>query len=80
MASSKKNPSMLIEKILRNKIMDCKYWKQHCFYLTAKTLIDKAVELRSFGGTYSPFHHPTPFACLLLKLLQLQPEDEIIAM
>jgi hypothetical protein len=43
----------------------------------AETLIDKAIELNSIGGVYGN-QRPTHFLCLLLKLLQIQPEKEIL--
>lgn len=58
-------PQNLIEKIMRNRIYSYMYWKEQCFGLTAETLV---------GGN----QQPTPFLCLLLKMLQLQPELEII--
>ena len=98
----------LVEKILRSKIYNTMYWKEHCFALTAEALVDKAVDLRFVGGTYGGQVHsscqislgnylmapliyelaglrhigtsalcrgrPTEFMCLMLKLLQLQPE------
>ena len=67
-----------MEKILRTKVWQSMYWKEHCFGLTAETLVDKAVELNHCGGTYGGARKPTNFMCLLLKLLQLQPEKEII--
>ncbi len=30
------------------------------------------------GGTYGGARSPTPFMCLLLKMLQLQPEKDIV--
>ncbi len=42
----------LIEKILRMKIYSSMYWKEHCFALTAESLVDKAVDLKFVGGTY----------------------------
>lgn len=36
------------------------------------------MELRYFGGIYAGNVKPTPFLCLTLKLLQLQPEKDII--
>ena len=30
------NPQYLIEKIIRSRIYDCKYWKEECFALTGK--------------------------------------------
>jgi len=71
------NPQHLVEKITRSRIYDSAYWKEHCFALTAETLIDKAIELKYIGGVYSNLK-PTEFICLLLKLLQIQPEKEIL--
>ena len=125
----------LVEKIVRSKIYDCQYWKEHCFGLTAESLIDKAVALRSAGGpapqnimsaftitrgcnrlaagqsrclfpsqlqyvlalppflqtgalslaldvdaggTFGGARKPCEFMCLTLKLLQLQPDKDII--
>eukprot|EP00602_Paraphysomonas_sp_CaronLab_P008680 CAMPEP_0185036274 /NCGR_PEP_ID=MMETSP1103-20130426/29004_1 /TAXON_ID=36769 /ORGANISM="Paraphysomonas bandaiensis, Strain Caron Lab Isolate" /LENGTH=520 /DNA_ID=CAMNT_0027573759 /DNA_START=77 /DNA_END=1639 /DNA_ORIENTATION=+ len=72
------NPQNLIEKITRLKIYNCNYWKEHCFGLTAETIVDKAIALKYCGGTYAGNVKPTPFLCLALKLLQLQPEKEIV--
>jgi pre-mRNA-splicing factor 38A len=44
---------------------------------TAETIIDKAIVLHAIGGVYER-QTPTPFICLLLRLLQLQPEKEIL--
>ncbi|KAI5812392.1 PRP38 family-domain-containing protein [Pyronema omphalodes] len=71
------NPLLLVEKIIRDRILDSLYWKELCFGLNAATLLDRATELTYLGGTYSN-QKPTPFICLLLKLLQLQPEKPII--
>lgn len=46
-------------------------------YLSAESLIDKAIELQTIGGVYGN-QRPTHFMCLLLKLLQIQPEKEIL--
>jgi pre-mRNA-splicing factor 38A len=45
--------------------------------LTAESVIDKALELPYIGGTYANTR-PTAFLCLTLKLLQIQPDKEII--
>ena len=82
--------------MIRNRIYEASYWKEHCFALTgesltlrglfecfshvhvsAESLIDKALELKSIGGVYGN-QKPTEFLCLLLKLLQIQPEKEIL--
>jgi len=82
-----------VETVIRNRIYESTYWKEHCFALTgisiprlvsfsckillAESLIDKAIEVRFIGGVYGN-QRPTEFLCLLLKLLQIQPEKEIL--
>lgn len=36
------------------------------------------MELKSIGGIYGGNVKPTPFLCLILKMLQIQPEKDII--
>ncbi|KAG0344014.1 hypothetical protein BG004_004821 [Podila humilis] len=71
------DPQFLIEKILRTRIYECSYWKEQCFGLTESSIIEKAYTLTSIGGQYGN-QKPTEFICLVLKLLQLQPRDEIV--
>lgn len=68
----------LIDQIVRNKVFNCRYWKEECFGLTAVTLVDKAVSLECVGTTYSGTSKPTPFLCLLMKILQINPEKSIV--
>ncbi|XP_067002560.2 pre-mRNA-splicing factor 38A [Anabrus simplex] len=72
------NPQYLVEKIIRSRIYDCKYWKEECFALSAELLVDKAMELRFIGGVHGGNIKPTPFLCLVLKMLQIQPEKDIV--
>uniref|UniRef100_A0A803KNW5 Pre-mRNA-splicing factor 38 n=1 Tax=Chenopodium quinoa TaxID=63459 RepID=A0A803KNW5_CHEQI len=72
------NPQNLVEKIVRTKIYQNTYWKEQCFGLTAETLVDKAMELDHIGGTYGGNRKPTPFMCLVMKMLQIQPEKDIV--
>ncbi|KAL3814656.1 hypothetical protein ACJIZ3_015924 [Penstemon smallii] len=72
------NPQNLVEKILRTKIYQNTYWKEQCFGLTAETLVDKAMELDHLGGTHGGNRKPTPFMCLVTKMLQIQPDKEIV--
>lgn len=64
-------PQNLMEKIVRNKIYQTTYWKEHCFGLSAEALVDKAVDLKAAGGCSGGFGKPTPFLCLVLKMLQV---------
>ncbi|KAB5584356.1 hypothetical protein PHYPO_G00106500 [Pangasianodon hypophthalmus] len=72
------NPQYLVEKIIRTRIYESKYWKEECFGLTAELVVDKAMELKYIGGVYGGNIKPTPFLCLTLKMLQIQPEKDII--
>eukprot|EP01130_Rhizamoeba_saxonica_P000787 TRINITY_DN10701_c0_g1_i1.p1 TRINITY_DN10701_c0_g1~~TRINITY_DN10701_c0_g1_i1.p1 ORF type:complete len:431 (-),score=84.28 TRINITY_DN10701_c0_g1_i1:15-1286(-) len=71
------DPSNLIEKIVRSRIFASPYWNEECHDLTIETIIDKAMDLKALGGTYGGNKKASPFLCLLLKMLQLQPEKEI---
>jgi len=72
------DPQFLIEKILRMKIYDSQYYKEHCFALTAETMVDKAVDLQYVGGSFGGNRKPTQFMCLMLKMLMIQPEKDIV--
>ena len=74
----KKNPQSLIDQFIRDKIYKSSYWREQLFGANAETILDKATELRCIGGVYSKNRLPCEFICLLLKMLQIQPEQEII--
>ncbi|KAM5576989.1 hypothetical protein ABKV19_007702 [Rosa sericea] len=44
----------------------------------AETLVDKAMELDHIGGTFAGNRKLTLFMCLVMKLLQIQPEKEMV--
>lgn len=46
--------------------------------LAAELLVDRAMELDHVGGHYSSNIKPTPFICLVLKMLQIQPSKDIV--
>jgi pre-mRNA-splicing factor 38A len=72
------DPQNLIEYIKRQKIYDSRYWKEECFGLNAVNVVEKAAALKAVGGCYGANQKPTHFLCLLLKLLQIQPDESII--
>ncbi|KEP61158.1 UNVERIFIED_CONTAM: pre-mRNA splicing factor, putative [Hammondia hammondi] len=72
------NPQTLVSRIIRRKIYESVFWKEQCFALTAETVLEPCVGLTYVGGTYGGKRQPAPFLCLVLKLLQIQPEPEII--
>lgn len=74
------NPLTLLDPTLRDRIIESYYWKESCFGLSCSTILDRAVQLTCIGGTYGggASQKPTPFLCLVLKLLQLMPEQDIL--
>ena len=72
------NPAHLLEKPVRDRIVDSYYWKEQCFAVNEATLCDRAAAITFIGGTYGVSQKPTPFLCLMLKLLQLLPERAIV--
>ena len=60
------------------KIHNDSFFKEKCFALTAETLVDRAIELKYVGGTYGGNRQPSKFLCLVLKMLQIQPDADIV--
>jgi pre-mRNA-splicing factor 38A len=73
------DPQNLIPLITRTKIYNSYYWKEQCFALTAESFVDKAVTLKYVGGLYTGLAKPTQFLCLVCKLLQIQPDADVIS-
>jgi pre-mRNA-splicing factor 38A len=72
------NPLKILSKPVRDRILDSYYWKEQCFGLNAATLLDRALEITYIGGTYGAAQKPSPFLCLLFKMLQITPSREIV--
>ncbi|NWY29568.1 PR38A factor, partial [Pheucticus melanocephalus] len=74
------NPQYLVEKIIRTRIYESKEpaLTARPVPLAAELVVDKAMELKYVGGVYGGNIKPTPFLCLTLKMLQIQPEKDII--
>lgn len=73
-----RDAQLLVEKVIRSRIYDSTYWKEQCFALDAATICDKAADLKAIGGTFGGSSKPSEFLCLAMKLLQLEPEKEIV--
>ena len=73
------DPQNLIEYITRQRIYDGHFWKQECFGLNAVDVAEKAsTNIQCVGGCYGGNRQPTRFLALLLKLLQIQPSEDIV--
>jgi len=73
-----KDPQYLITRIVKQKIWDSRFWKEVCFALTAETAVDVAAKLQYIGFTYGGTRKPTPFMCVMQKLLQIQPDPTVV--
>ncbi|RKP03627.1 hypothetical protein CXG81DRAFT_6825, partial [Caulochytrium protostelioides] len=68
----------LLDPLIRSRIYDSVYWKEHCFGLNESTLIDRVADhVRCVGGLYSA-SRVTPFLCLVQKLLQIAPSPAVV--
>jgi pre-mRNA-splicing factor 38A len=72
------DPQALISQIVRDRVYSCRYWKEHCFALNAETILERARDLDHVGFLYGGLNRPSPFLCLLIKLLQIQPDLEVV--
>ncbi|KAI3321627.1 PRP38-domain-containing protein [Xylariaceae sp. AK1471] len=73
------NPATIMEKAVRERIVESYFWKEQCFGVNEADIVDRAVSHVSFvGGTYGDAQKPSPFLCLAFKLLQLAPSDQIL--
>lgn len=72
------NKVFVLEEILRKRIFNSVYWKQESYALNIKTLIEKAIDLNYIGGLSNDNSNVSPFICLLTKLLQINPDKNII--
>ncbi|KKA29835.1 hypothetical protein TD95_000429 [Thielaviopsis punctulata] len=73
------NPATIMEKAVRERIIDSYFYKEQCFALNEADIVDRVVEYVQFvGGTYGVTQKPTPFLCLAFKLLQLAPSDAVL--
>ncbi|RYP87843.1 hypothetical protein DL769_000435 [Monosporascus sp. CRB-8-3] len=73
------NPATIMEKAVRERIVESYFWKEQCFGLNEADVVDRVAEHVSFvGGTYGDAQRPSPFLCLAFKLLQLGPGDDVV--
>ncbi|TGJ87951.1 hypothetical protein E0Z10_g864 [Xylaria hypoxylon] len=73
------NPATIMEKAVRERIIDSYFWKEQCFGVNEADIVDRVVDHVSFiAGTYGDNQKPSPFLCLAFKLLQLGPGDAVL--
>lgn len=73
------NPATIMEKAVKDRIVESYFYKEQCFALNEADIIDRVVEHVNFiGGTHGDMQKPSPFLCLAFKLLELAPSDDIL--
>ena len=72
------NKLNVLEQITRNKVYNCTYWKEKCFALNSESIIDNALELKYIGGIIANSGQPSEFICLVVKLIQLNPSEDVL--
>ena len=73
------NPATIMEKAVRERIVDSYFYKEQCFGVNEADVVDRVVEhVDHIGGVSGTVQRPTPFLCLAFKLLQLAPGDDIL--
>lgn len=73
------NPAMIMEKAVKERIVDSYFYKEQCFAVNEADVVDRVVEHVSFvGGTLGAAQKPSPFLCLAFKLLELAPGDDVV--
>ncbi|OTB12760.1 hypothetical protein K445DRAFT_369074 [Daldinia sp. EC12] len=73
------NPATIMEKAVRERIVESYFWKEQCFGVNEADIVDRVVDHVSFvGGTHGANQKPSPFLCLAFKLLQLAPDDAVL--
>lgn len=74
------NRAHLVESIIRHRIQDSLFYKQHLYLTNELTIVPVIVnEVKYVGGTDSN-GRPSPFLCCLLRMLELEPEDDILSL
>ena len=73
------NPATIMEKAVKDRIVESYFYKEQCFALNEADVVDRVVEHVSFvGGTHGAAQKPSPFLCLAFKLLELAPADDVL--
>lgn len=70
--------SHLIEPIIRHRIQDSIFYKQHLYLTNEATILPVITQnIHYIAGTDS-VGRPSPYLCCLLRLLELEPSEEIL--
>lgn len=72
------NHARLVEPIIRHRVQDLVFYKQHLFLTNEQSILTViAAQVHYIGGTDAE-GRPSPFLCCLVRLLEIDPLQEII--
>lgn len=72
------NKSYLVETIIRNRIKDSIFYKQHLYLTNEQTILPVIITHVKFINGLDSNNRPSPFICCLLRLLEINPSNDII--
>ncbi|SGZ47793.1 CIC11C00000004546 [Sungouiella intermedia] len=74
------NKAHLVEPIIRHTIQDSLFYKQHLYLTNELTIVPVVVNLVHYIGGTNSSGRPSPFLCCLLRMLELEPDQDIISL
>lgn len=74
------NLSGLVEPIVRHRILDSLFYKQYLHLTNELTILPVIVQHINFLAGTDAMGRPSPFICCLLRLLELEPSEEVVRM
>lgn len=72
------NKAYLIEAIIRHRIQDSIFYKQYLYLTNEATIIPIIIDQVKYIGGTDANGRPSPFLCCLLRLLELDPSQDIL--
>ncbi|KAI5959707.1 hypothetical protein KGF57_002044, partial [Candida theae] len=72
------NKSYLVEPIIRHRIHDSKFYKQHLYLANESTILPIITKHVHYISGVDSMGRPSPFLQCLLRMLELEPSKEII--
>ncbi|ODV81339.1 PRP38-domain-containing protein [Suhomyces tanzawaensis NRRL Y-17324] len=72
------NNANLVEPIVRHRIQDSVFYKQHLYLTNEATILPIIVSHVHYVAGTDSLGRPSPFVCCLLRLLELAPSADIV--
>ncbi|EGV61394.1 hypothetical protein PSN45_000067 [Yamadazyma tenuis] len=70
----------ILETIVRNRIKDSLFYKQHLYLTNEQTILQVIVDNVKYVGGLDSSNRPSPFLCCLLRLLEIGPSAAVVGL